>query len=91
VFRLLSEPDLWPGRSINSSAFENWRKHTVMVFPPQHRLSTSSLAPTESGPTDIRPICRTMEPPPRAILWTSGSVEFIRTPAILTNAADCRG
>jgi hypothetical protein len=55
-------------------------------------LSVSSLAPTESGPTDMRPeFCLIMDPPPRATLWMSGIVKFVRTPAILTNAADCRG
>jgi hypothetical protein len=64
-----------------------------MVEPPKPTLSTSNLAPTESGPMDIRPdfLTRTIEPPPRAMLWTSGIVKFVRTPAILTNAADCLG
>ena len=65
----------------------------MRVDPPKPRLSTSNLAPTESGPIDVRPasLIRTIEPPPRAILWTSGMVKFVRTPAILTNAADCLG
>lgn len=65
---------------------------TVNVWPPKAMPSCSSLAPTESGPTTVRrPFTRTREPPPRAILCTSGMVKFVLTPAILTNAADCLG
>lgn len=54
--------------------------------------SFSSFAPTESGPTEVwSPFVLTSEPPPKAILRTSGIVKFVRTPAILTNAADCLG
>lgn len=55
-------------------------------------LSFSSLEPTESGPTEVRlSLMRIIEPPPKAILWTSGIVKLVLTPAILTKAADCRG
>lgn len=66
---------------------------TVSIDPPKPILSTSNLAPTESGPIEVRPdlLTRTTEPPPRAILWTSGIVKLVRTPAILTKAADCLG
>lgn len=66
---------------------------TVRVEPPKPILSTSNLAPTESGPIEVRPdlLTRTIEPPPSAMLWTSGIVKFVRTPAILTKAADCLG
>lgn len=54
--------------------------------------SRSSLEPTESGPTDVRALLtRTIEPPPRAMLCTSGIVKLVLTPAILTKAADCLG
>lgn len=66
-------------------------KLTVIILPPNAMLSTFNLAPTESGPTEVRVPVRTMDPPPSAILWTSGIVKLVRTPAIFTNAADCRG
>ena len=68
------------------------RKLTVKVSPPNAILSLSSLDPTESGPTKVRScLVRMIEPPPKAILWTSGMVKFVLTPAILANAAACLG
>jgi hypothetical protein len=65
---------------------------TVRVFPPNDMLSCSSRDPTESGPTDILWQCtRHIEPPPKAMLCTSGMVKFVLTPAILTKAEDCLG
>lgn len=55
-------------------------------------LCLSSCDPTESGPTEIR-LQRTLhiEPPPKAMLCTSGRVKLVLTPAILTKAEDCLG
>lgn len=63
--------------------------------PPKYIPSSSRRKPTESGPTVTSPpetpSSLTREPPPRGRLCTSGMVKFVRTPAILTNVADCRG
>jgi len=55
-------------------------------------LSRPNHDPTESGPTEVRSRCaRQIEPPPKAMLCTSGIVKFVLTPAILTKAEDCLG
>ena len=55
-------------------------------------LSRPNRDPTESGPTEVRPRCaRQIEPPPKAMLCTSGMVKFVLTPAIFTKAEDCLG
>jgi hypothetical protein len=62
------------------------------VFPPNDMLSRPSRDPTESGPTEVRSqSTRHIEPPPKAMLCTSGMVKLVLTPAILTKAEDCLG
>jgi hypothetical protein len=68
------------------------RRLTVKVSPPNDMASRPSRDPTESGPTEVRSRCnRHIDPPPKAMLCTSGMLKFVLTPAILTKAEDCLG